>query len=85
MPNSSEPFPNGFDSWVETHHEIVAAITQQTDIEKSITVLIAETKGTGGLYELAKDLTDQFEKAYQNTIWDGNYFDALENFLLNKI
>ena len=85
MPNSTELFPNGFDSWVETHHEIVAAIVNQSENEDSITYQTIEKNGSGGLYELAKDLTDQFEKANQNTIWDGNYFDALENFLLNKI
>ena len=30
-------FPNGFDSWMETHHEIVSAIALQAEIEGTIT------------------------------------------------
>jgi hypothetical protein len=83
--NATHLFPNGFDSWMETHHEIVSAIALQAEIEGTITYQRMENQGIGGLYELGKELTNQFEKRYPSIEWDGNYFDNLESFLLNQI
>jgi hypothetical protein len=74
-------FPNGFQSWMETHYEVVAHITQLTDVEGSIPNKRMEEQGTGGLYELAEELTNQFEELHKGREWDGEFFDEVCRFL----
>jgi hypothetical protein len=84
-------FPNGFTSWMETHHEIVKVINQ---IENSysydntnIVVKTHEEKGLGGIYELAEELTDKFEKENKGVVWgeEIEFFDTLETFIENEL
>lgn len=74
-----------FESWHETHFEIVQWITLMADQEGNFVSELAESQGTGGLYELAKDLTDKFETLYSGVEWgideDTQYFDIIEDFL----
>jgi hypothetical protein len=92
----SEPphyFPNGFESWHETHFEIVAAIQEAVNTEGTKAFDVSESQGTGGLYEFAKDLTTEFEKKFEGVVWgeldkDGNeqsYVDEIEKFTNEKI
>lgn len=74
-------FPNGFSSWQETHFEVVAHIVATTDLEGSRANEAQTSKGTGGLYELAEDLTDQFETLNKDRAWDGEFFDEIHDFL----
>ena len=79
-------FPNGFDSWVETHYEVSAEINWQfmKSDEDSIARLVREAHDAGGhgfLYALAMELTDEFESINKGRQWDGEYFDELENYL----
>lgn len=97
----TQEFPNGFESWQETHFEIVdflitTIIQHQNDPENYFDLsfgdensykqimYIAETQGRGGLYELAKELTFEFENKNINREWDGDYFDSLDDFLKEK-
>jgi hypothetical protein len=41
--------------------------------------------GTGGLYELAEELTDKFEIQNAGVEWDGEYFDAIELFIKTEL
>jgi hypothetical protein len=83
--------PNGIDSWIETHHEIVQEITlriySEEPDEDSIVHQRYEEQGTGGMYELAIELTDAFELEYEGAEWGEslNYYDTLENFLSGKL
>lgn len=80
-------FPNGFTSWAETHYEVVQAMCE-TFYARKRTGVVAEThneSGTGGLYELAEDLTDEFEKQYEGHEWAGDYFDTIESWLNEKL
>jgi hypothetical protein len=88
----SEPphyFPNDFESWQETHFEIVSAITlalEKDEDEQPIKLQkISETQGIGGLYELAKELTNEFEKLHEGRVWDGEFIDEMEKFINEKI
>ena len=74
-------FPNGFASWMETHHEIVAHLTSTVDFSGSAAHFAISTGGTGRLYELAEDLTDKFEQQFKGHDWDGDFFDHMGNFL----
>jgi hypothetical protein len=81
-------FPNGFTSWQETHYEVVQAITIEHMADKR-TGLVAyrhEAQGHGGLYELAEELTDEFEALHEAEDWvDKGYLETLENWLDEKL
>lgn len=89
---------NGFESWHETHFEIVTAITErlsglQDNVDKCVVQATQYQQGRGGLFELAKDLTDEFEKKFHGWCWgvdekDGElleYFDEIDKFLNGKL
>jgi hypothetical protein len=73
-------------SWIETHHEIVSAIAISLHLDEPDTIFIkrSEEQGTGGLYELAKELTDEFELLNKDREWDGEFFDEIEEFIQSK-
>lgn len=83
-------FPNGFTSWMETHHEVVTFIAEQrvkvsvSDNEINET---ADMHGTTGLYRLAEEWTDEFEDKFNDHDWSEgeNFFDEIETFLNNKL
>ena len=84
-------FPNGFDSWMETHYEVVQAITlklSDEDMEEDSALYERlEEEGTGGMYMLSEELTDAFEEEYEGAEWGEklDYYDTLENFLDQKL
>lgn len=78
-------FPNGFDSWMETHHEIVEAMCVAVVKEKSLAEKVRSDEGTTGLYKLAEDLTDQFEQLNEGRNWDGEFFDEVQEFATSKL
>ena len=84
-------FPNGFDSWMETHYEVVQAITLKLadeDMEEDSALYERlEEEGTGGMYILSEELTDAFEEEYEGAEWGEklDYFDTIENFLNTKL
>lgn len=83
---------NGFRSWAETHHEIVTIINYQIDRDVNIfgqmpRLLdeILSTEGTGGIYDLCIDLTTEFETINDGRVWDGDWLDAVIDFVKEKI
>ena len=83
----TKEFPNGFVSWYETHHEVVSFLTLEYERD-SVTSKVAEfleRNGTGGMYELARELTDEFETLNKDREWDGEFFEEIESFLMQKI
>ncbi len=89
-----QQFPNGFESWMETHFEIVQAITNEsTDTIGEYSSLMAqqreEQQGRGGLYELSRELTDKFELLHEGKEWgiddDTQYFDEIEAFIEEEL
>ncbi|MCA6431217.1 MAG: hypothetical protein IM613_17415 [Cytophagales bacterium] len=80
-------FPNGFSSWYETFYEIAAAIgIEANGFEPSgLVAQTLEVQGTGGLYELAKELTDKFEMSNKGREWDGDFFDEIEAFIEKEL
>jgi hypothetical protein len=83
-------FPNGFASWQETHYEVVAAITNEiaddlnSGFREDLVHKTLRENGHGGLYELAEELTDEFELLNKDREWDGEFFDEIERFLDEK-
>jgi len=89
---TDKQFPNGFDSWHETHFEVVDFILETWheyfDGEEKIESAVSKKaldQGRGGLYELANELTDKFELKYQGGEWNGEFFDVLQEFLQQEI
>lgn len=79
-------FPNGFTTWIETHHEVVAEITSRLHTNYTGKVKeVAEDQGKGGLYELAEDLTNEFENLNKDREWDGEFFEEIDEFLVEKL
>lgn len=87
-------FPNGFEDWHETHFEIVTAINEELTRydedpyrENIVSARMIE-QGTGGMYLLAAELTNEFEAKYVGIPWgqDGgrDYHETLEEFLSEK-
>jgi hypothetical protein len=74
-----------FEEYLEIHYDIVEAITFETHHDNPCTLLgkIIEEKGTGGLYELSKELTDKFVTQYKDVIWgeELEYQDTMVEFL----
>ncbi len=77
-------FPNGFESWMETHHEVVRHLTETAHYSGSLANRAREEGGMGRLYELGESLTDEFEKLYEGKKWDGEFFDSVDLFLSGK-
>lgn len=79
----TKEFLNGFDNWHETHFEIVSAITIELQKDKPCNLItsILESVGHGGFYELAKQLTDEFESDNEGREWDGEYFETIQDFI----
>ena len=86
METTEKQFPNGFDSWQETHYEVVSEITRIIHANEGFGLAseTVYTQGTGGLYELAKRLTDEFETLNTGREWDGEFFEEIWDFLKNK-
>ena len=84
----------GFTSWYETYFEIVSFIIEVENYynesingcENELVYLKRQEQGQGGIYELAKDWTDEFEKQYKNIVWgeDLDWTDTIENWLITK-
>ena len=84
---TEKDFPNGFDAWQETHFEMAQAITIE-HMKKSPQGVVLErhlAEGHCGLYNLATELADEFELKHSKIVWDGNFFDAIEKFLKDKL
>jgi hypothetical protein len=80
-------FPNGFESWAETHHEVVSAITLTMNQDEYPIKLeeIQLSQGSGGIWEFCIELTDEFEKLNDGRVWDGEFYDEIEEFINSKI
>ena len=83
-------FPNGFASWMETHHEIVGAIAiDQNNVNIHIpkSPIVAdryESEGTEGIYKLAEELTNKFELLHKGEIL-ADYFETIESFIQTEL
>lgn len=77
-------FPNGFESFMETHHEVVTALTLAREKNHPVTETMNEEGGTGRFYEVATEWTKEFETTNKGREWDGEFFDEIESFINSK-
>ena len=78
------------ENYLATHFEVVSYIldarVNYRTADKNCTgwrlMCIQSTQGRGGLYQLAKELTDGFELKHQNRDWeDGDFFEELDDYI----
>jgi hypothetical protein len=81
------------EDYLETHFEVVSYITSvmtnihpTTNWNKTPICLRFEEQGTGGLYLLAKEWSDEFSDIHKDTLWgeDLDWNDALNEFFTLK-
>lgn len=83
---NSKQFPNGFQSWQETHFEVVGGIIE--DLERypgGVANKIVEEFGIGKLYEFSEEWADEFEKLNKDRFWDGEFVEEITEFVENKL
>ena len=71
--------------YLETFYEVVAHF--YSDQENEFLLNIENEKGRGGMWELAEDLTNEFQSRYDGTNWgeELDWHDTLEKFLTEKL
>lgn len=76
-------YTGDFEDWHETHYEVVKHFVLNEDIFlDKIDDSERQDKGTGGMWVLAKDITEAFQKEYENEIWNElDYYETLWNFI----
>lgn len=80
-----DKFPNGLSNWIETHHEIVKEVERIRNLdEDEQPLIILNLDGIGGAWALAENLTDKFEQEHKGVEWDGEWFNAIDEFLTNE-
>jgi Na+-translocating ferredoxin:NAD+ oxidoreductase RnfG subunit len=85
--SSDQRFVNGFESWHETHFEVVQAITIES-AKKNPIGIVAETQskqGFVGMYQLAVSLTNKFEKLNEGRQWDGEFHEEIWDFCQKEL
>jgi len=77
-------------SYLETFFEITTFINnhlnfifENDEVESAIRDMF-DTQGTGGMYEIAEEWTDEFEELNKDREWDGEFFDEVEDFCRKK-
>jgi len=74
---------NGFESWHETHYQMVCCIEDSRDGYNVVSDTL-EHFGSGGLMELAYEWTNEFEELHKGQEWDGEWYDELDKFWEKK-
>lgn len=81
-------FPNGLLNWIEAHHEIVKEVQRMLNQDEDTwSKRLRDTQlegGTGGIWVLCEELTDKFEQEHKGVEWDGEWFNAIDEFLTNE-
>jgi hypothetical protein len=71
--------------YLEIHYEVVSHFNATEDNEMCAAYQVRESKGMGGLYELAKEWTDEFIIQHKETDFnDVDWVDNFENFLTEQ-
>lgn len=75
--------------YLEAYFDIVQYITRELDNHYEMITVISKRKyeqGSGGMYELAKEWTDEFTEKYKGVAWgeEIEYYDTIEEFLTQQ-
>lgn len=75
---------NKLPDYLENYYNVVAYIERTKDELGTAANNRLKEQGTGGLYELAEDWTEEFTEEHKGHQWDGDYLDAIDSFLRLK-
>lgn len=85
----NQTFPNGFESWAETHFEVSKAVSRAfTNLLSEPSQLIIDAIEGGGyfaLHALSVQITNEFEELKRGRNWDGEFLDELVDFLEERL
>lgn len=77
------------EEYLETHYEVVLEIERihNSDEPYGIVLKVLEEKGSGGLYQLAEELTNKFHAKHKDIEWgiELDWLDTLEKFLKEEL
>jgi hypothetical protein len=75
------------EEYLETYFEITMRITHSlADYgQPDFVTKRYDNQGRGGVWELAKELTDEFQEIHKDKEWDGEFFDELDLFWEKKL
>lgn len=73
------------EDWAETHYDVVVYLEETYYNEDTLAHDKFEQSGTGGLQQLAFEITNKFQRLHIDTCWgvDADYMEELENFINN--
>ena len=82
-------FPNGFDSWQKTHFEVVEVLCyirslEESEQPKSFAEMVDQT-ATEEMYQLALNLTNQYEALSKVKDRTRSLFDEIEEFVWSEV
>lgn len=76
----------GLEDYLETHFEVVEELLYQLeDMEHPNLLEMYKQQGKGGLWVLAKSITDEFEELHKDRVWDGEWMGEIQKLVHNKI
>ena len=82
-------FPTDFDSWQQTHYEIIEHLITLTRLkpeeQPNFFRMLYSRLGKAVCFKMAKDWTDEFEKKNKNRHWEDDFLEEVEHFLQQKI
>jgi hypothetical protein len=77
-------FPNGFDDWASTHHEIVKELTLKLEHGEALPKLEQmNSNGCGNMWEYSMRLAFKFEELHEGRPWEQGEFDNEMTKFLN--
>lgn len=74
--------------YLETHYEVSVMLNDLSSgsiYSPENLMKYRELHGTGGMWELAKEITDDFELLHRNAQWDGDWLETLEEYVHLRI
>jgi hypothetical protein len=81
-------FVNGFRSWMETFFEVTSYINGEVTLQDDCCEVVKAAmwgQGYPSLYDLAEELTDEFEEINKGREWDGEFVDEINSFMSIKL
>ena len=81
---------NELENWAETHYCVVAEIERVQEESEKIQQII-NTEGQGGVWELAFEITQEFEAINKDTDWEKfeekgvSWYEILDDFITKKL
>jgi hypothetical protein len=73
------------ENWAEAHYEFVRLIEEARQQENPTMEFIENTTGIGGFWQLAFDMTQEYEKLHKGRQWYGDWLDEIESFFETKL